>query len=159
MCGCHDKQSKFWEVRNCKSAIGGLRYENGDHMAYGTAIVHIMRCLDDLEAALQQSCTGIGRCTQCGIMSPQGGTIFLLGARFCMECGTSKIESESEDKEMAEGIAYEIARQELGRHNGGQDGLSGSHKADDPLHSYWQRICVAAPEVGKAWLEMRARCS
>lgn len=147
-CGCHVPQPNFWNVRNCRAVLNGLKGEDGILIAFQTAIVHIMQCLDDLEALEH----GSGRCTNCGMMIHNEQSVMVFGTRYCMECGTSAVESQAEDEGLSEGLAGDIARQALpSRFN---YGLCMAHALDDPHHSYWERMCAACPEIEAKWTEL-----
>lgn len=153
--GATGRQPDFWRVRNAKATLNGLRGEDGKPVVLHAAVAHILRSLQDIEAALFDGGQHPTRCTSCGLMIWDSQSIQVFGARFCMECGTALIEGESEDEGLREGLAADLARQaENGKY---PSGLYHAHEKDHPFNPYWQRIVQTAPEVGKAWLDLRHR--
>lgn len=156
ICGGHPAQPNFWKIRHVRALLNGLLNEDDEHVAPQTAIVHIMKSLDDIEAALWSANHNV-RCNQCGVMMHDESSLQVLGGRFCMECGTRLVEFESADEGLRQGLADDLARQaEFGKY---PSGLYHAYEKDNPNQCYWQRICVAAPEVGEAWLNLRKRLS
>lgn len=151
--GANEPQSKFWEVRGVAAVLNGLRGQNGN-VAIQTAIVHIMRSLQDIEAVLESSCHAY-RCNHCGVMVWNDHAIAIFGTRFCMECGTAEIELQVEDDNIKAGLAKDLACQ--AENSRFPLGLYHAYEEDHPFRCYWNRIALALPEFGVAWQNLRER--